>query len=216
MENKRKKKLRYQDLVINKGIFIGKFNKLYEKFSDPWNLLLKNKSGLNLNYQIIFNYCEQIRTSKKTKTLEIGCGFPQLSYQLHKKKFEAYGTDISEIVIKKSKKKYPELKHTLFVSNFLNFPLYEKIKPKIIILSDISWYVLPKLKKFIEWYKNLKLKTYLIHSLAVYSKNEQKYGKEYFHNLDTIKSFFKLNYLSSGYIENFDGDKHTFFLADNK
>ena len=209
-------KTRYQDLVIKKGKFIGKFEEMYQKFSDPWNLLKKNKSGLNLNYQIIFNYCKQISSSKKLKTLEIGCGYPQISHQLYKEKFKAYGTDISETIIKKSKKKYPKLKNSLFLSNFLNFPLYEKIRPDIIILSDISWYVLPELKKFIGWYKNLKLKTYLIHSLAVYDKNIQQYGKNYFYDLKTIKAFFKLNYLSSGYIENADGNKHTFFLASNK
>ena len=188
---------------------------MYQKISDPWKLLEKNKSGLNLNYQVIINYCEQIR-SLKTKTLEIGCGYPQISYELYKKKFTVYGTDISKTVIEKSKKKYPELKNNLYVSNFLNFSLYKKIKPNIIILSDISWYILPELKKFIEWYKNLKFQTYLIHSLTVYEKNKQKYGNEYFSNLDTIKSFFKLNYLSSGYIENIDGVKHAFFLSNNK
>ena len=84
------------------------------------------------------------------------------------------------------------------------------------ILSDITWYVLPKLKQFLKWYKILKKETYLVHSLAIYGKNNQKYGKNYFYDLSTIKSFFKLSYLSSAYIENANGDKHTFFLATNK
>ena len=208
--------MKYQDLVIKDGKFVGKFEEMYQKFSDPWNLLKINKQGFNLNYHIIYNYCEQVRKSKKLVTLEIGCGFPQISHQLYLKKFKVYGTDISETVIKKSKKKYPKLKNNLFVSNFLNFSLYEKIKPDIIILSDITWYVLPELKQFVRWFKNLKSKTYIIHSLAVYGKNKQKYGKEYFYDLDGIKSYFKLNYLSSGYIENIDGGKYTFFLGVNK
>jgi len=121
---------------------------MYQKFSDPWKLLKKDKSGLNLNYQVILNYCEKIRFSK-TKTLEIGCGYPQISYELYKKNFTVYGTDISKTVIEKSKKKYPELKNNLYLSNFLNFSLYQKIKPDMIILSDISWYILSELKKFI-------------------------------------------------------------------
>jgi hypothetical protein len=52
----------------------------------------------------------------------------------------------------------------------------------------------------------------LIHSLTVYKGKEQKYGREYFYNLNTIKSYFKLNYLSSGYIENNDNYINTFFL----
>jgi SAM-dependent methyltransferase len=205
---------KYRDFIIKNGRFIGKFEEMYQKISDPWNTLKIYKSGLNLNYQVILNYCEQIRFSK-TKTLEIGCGYPQISYELYKKKFTVYGTDISKTVIEKSKKKYPELKNNLYVSNFLNFSLYEKIKPDIIILSNISWYILPELKKFIEWYKNLKKKTYLIHSLTVYAKR-QKYGKEYFHDLNTIKSYFKLNYLSYGYIKNIDSNLQTFFLGVNK
>ena len=97
--------MKYQDLVIKDGKFVGKFEEMYKKFSDPWHLLDKNKQGLNLIYQIIFNYCEQVRSSKKLVTLEIGCGYPQISYKLYLKKFKVYGTDISETIIKKSKKK---------------------------------------------------------------------------------------------------------------
>ncbi len=52
--------MKYQDLVIKDGKFVGKFEEMYKKFSDPWHLLDKNKQGLNLIYQIIFNYCEQV------------------------------------------------------------------------------------------------------------------------------------------------------------
>ncbi len=208
--------MKYQDLVIKNGKFVGKFDEMYQRFSDPWHLLKKNKFGQSLNYQIIFNYCDQIKKRGGMTSLEIGCGFPQISNELYKNNFKVYGTDISETVIKKSKKKYPKLRNNLFVSDFLNFSLYEKLNPDIIILSDITWYVLPGLKQFLKWYKGLNKKTYLIHSLSVYGKNKQKYGKDYFYDLETIKSFFKLKYLSSSYIENIDGNKHTFFLATNK
>ena len=209
-------KLKYQDLVIKDGKFVGKFEEMYQKFSDPWNLLKKNKLDNNLNYKIIYYCCNQLKQKKKLTTLEIGCGFPQISNQLHKSGFKVYGTDISETVIRKSKKKYSKLKNNLFVSNFLNFSLYEKLNPDIIILSDITWYILPELKQFTKWYRGLKKEVHLIHSLAVYGKNKQKYGKKYFYDLESIKSFFKLKYLSSGYIENIGKDKHTFFLATNK
>lgn len=208
--------MKYQDYVIKNGKLIGKFEEMYKNCPDPWNLLKKNENKLNLNYHVILNYCEQLKTSKNLIVLEIGCGYPQIISELHLRKFKVYGTDISETVIKNSKKKYPKIKKNLFVSHFLNLKLYEKINPDIIILSDISWYVLPELKKFIKWFKNLKKEVCLIHSLAVYSKDIQKYGRDYFYDLKTIKSFFKLNYLSSGYIENIDGDNHTFFLAKNR
>ncbi len=209
-------KTKYQDYVIKDGKFVGKFEEMYQKFSDPWNLIKINKTDNNLNYKIIYNYCNQLKQKKKLTTLEIGCGFPQISNQLLKNGFKVYGTDISKTIISKSKKKYPKLKNNLFVSNFLNFSLYENLNPDIIILSDITWYVLPEIKKFIKWYKRLKKEVFLIHSLAVYGKNKQKYGKEYFYDLKSIKLFFKIKYLSSGYIENIGDDKHTFFLGTNK
>jgi 2-polyprenyl-3-methyl-5-hydroxy-6-metoxy-1,4-benzoquinol methylase len=107
---------KYQDFVIKNGCFVGKFEEMYKKISDHWKLLEKNKSALNLNYQVILNYYEQIRFSK-TKTLEIGCSYQQISYELYKKKFTVYGTDISKTAIEKSKKKYPELKNNLYISN---------------------------------------------------------------------------------------------------
>jgi hypothetical protein len=33
--------MRYQDYVIKSGKFVGKFEEMYSKFSDPWNLLQK-------------------------------------------------------------------------------------------------------------------------------------------------------------------------------
>ena len=59
-------KLKYQDLVIKNGKFIGKFKEMYQKFSDPWNLLKKNKldEGGNLNYKIIYDYCNKLKQKK--------------------------------------------------------------------------------------------------------------------------------------------------------
>ena len=59
--------MKYQDLVIKDGKFIGKFEEMYQKFSDPWNLLKKNKlDGVegSLNYKIIYNYCKKLKQKK--------------------------------------------------------------------------------------------------------------------------------------------------------
>ena len=211
--------MKYQDLVIKHGKFVGKFEEMYKKFPDPWDLLKNNFNSHNLNYQIIYNYCgkvKKIRKKKKLTTLEIGCGYPQISNNLSKIGFDSFGTDISKTVIAKSKKKYPKLKNKLFISNFDNYELYKKINPDIIILSDITWYILPQLKNFLKWFKKIKKKTYLIHSLAIYGQKKQKYGNNYFYDANTIKKFFKLKFLSEVEIKNLKGDWHTIFLAQNK
>lgn len=208
--------IKYQDYVIKSGKFVGKFEDMYKNFSDPWNLLKTRNIESNLNYDIIFSYCDYLKKKKKLTVLEIGCGFAHISNQLYKNGFKVYGTDISETVIKKSKKKYPKIKNNLFHSDFSNFQLYEKLNPDIIILSNISWYVLPKLKKFIKWFKSSKKKVYLIHTLTLYNKNKQKYGRNFFTDLKSIKSFFKLKYLSYGTVSNNKNEKNSFFLGVNK
>ena len=80
---------------------------------------------------------------KKLKVIEIGCGFGILTKQLSALGFEAYGTDISPTAIKKARKKS---NCKFYVSDFINDDLYLKINPDIIILSEITWYILPQLK----------------------------------------------------------------------
>lgn len=101
--------MRYQDFVIKRNKFIGEFDEMYKKISDPWDLLKKNKNNSNINYKIVFHYCDLIKNLYKSKnnkltTLEIGCGYPQISYQLYKNKFNVFGTDVSPTIIQKAKK----------------------------------------------------------------------------------------------------------------
>ena len=59
-------KIKYQDYVIKDGKFVGKFDEMYRKFSDPWNLLKKNElNGGNLNYKIIYNFCSHLKKKKE-------------------------------------------------------------------------------------------------------------------------------------------------------
>ena len=42
--------MKYQDYVIKNGKFVGRFDEMYQKISDPWKLIKKNKKNKNLNY----------------------------------------------------------------------------------------------------------------------------------------------------------------------
>ena len=79
-------------------------------------------------------------------------------------------------------------------------------------MSNISWYVLPQLKSFLKFLKKNHKNKYLIHSLSVYGK-KQRYGNNYFKNLNEIINFFGLKYLAKGEILNNDRSGITFFLA---
>ena len=147
--------------------------------------------------------------NKKLKVIEIGCGFGELTKELSSLSFKAYGTDISPTAIKKANK---NSKCNFYVSDFLNDKLYLKIKPDIFIMSEITWYVLPKLKKFLKFIKKNFKNKYLIHTLAIYYPGKQKYGKKYFKDLKGILKYFNLSYIEHG--EKWNSEEgRTFFLA---
>ena len=195
--------------TIFKGKLIGNFEGLYKNFKDPF--LQSKKEKFETSKKAIINYCQLIQSTKKNKlkTLEIGCGFGKLSNDLKKLKFRAFGTDISNTAIIKAKKRGSA---KFYVSDFLNYELYKKINPDIIILAEISWYVLPELKSFLKFIKKNFKNKYLIHTLAIYYPGKHKYGKKYFTNLKGILKYFNMEYIEYG--EKWSKEEgRTFFLA---
>lgn len=204
------RKKMYEFTICN-GKMVGDFEGLYKKFKDPF--LQSKKEKFETSKKAIINYCELIKDKykgkKKITTLEIGCGFGQLTKNLSKLGFNSIGTDISETAIKKAK---INTKCRFYTSDFSNYELYLKINPDIIIMSEISWYILPRLKNFIKFIKKNFENKYLIHTLAIYYPGQQKYGKEYFKNLRGILDFFNLEYIEYGEKWNCT-EGRTFFLA---
>tara|TARA_B100001093_G_scaffold519987_1_gene611878 strand:- start:3879 stop:4511 length:633 start_codon:yes stop_codon:yes gene_type:complete len=195
--------------TISNGKMIGDFEGLYNDFKDPF--IQTKKEKFETSKKAIINYCQFLQSNKKKilKTLEIGCGFGQLSKDLKKLKFNAHGTDISKTAINKAQK---DSTVKFYTSEFLNFKLYKKINPDIFILAEVSWYVLPELKKMIKFLKRNYKNKYLIHTLAIYYPGKQKYGKKYFYDLKGILKFFNLKYIEYG--EKWTKEEgRTFFLA---
>ena len=141
--------------TFNKGKMIGDFEGYYRNFENPF--LQTEKEKFETSKKAIINYCQMLKSKskrkKKLKVIEIGCGFGILTKQLSTLGFEAYGTDISPTAIKKAIKKS---NCKFYVSDFINDKLYLKINPDIIILSEITWYILPELKKFLQFIKNFR------------------------------------------------------------
>ena len=207
----KKSKLRNKmhQYTIYNGKLIGDFENLYKDFKDPF--LQSKKEKFETSKKAIINYCQllQYKRKKKLKTLEIGCGFGQLSKELSKLKFNAHGTDISKTAIKKAQKNSSV---KFYTSDFINFNLYKEVNPDIFILSEVSWYVLPELKKFVSFLKKNFKNKHLIHTLAIYHPDKQKYGIDYFKNLKEILKFFNLDYIEFG--EKWTKEEgRTFFLA---
>lgn len=97
----------------------------------------------------------------------------------------------------------------------MDFDIYRNFRPDIIVLSEISWYVLDKIETFLEFLEKEMNHVYVIHLLTIYPKTQQKYGKEYFTDLKGILKYFKMNYLEFGEIVRHDlhNCKRTYFVG---
>jgi SAM-dependent methyltransferase len=204
----------YHDYVIKDGHLIGDFEGLYKNFSDPWNQLEQHKND-GEKKKLILSLCNYLKNKFGFHNLiDIGCGLGHLTYDLSNAGFHANGIDISKTAIEKAKNNYPSINFQ--VGKILDF---EKFSPEIILMSDVTWYVLDNLDTFIHKLKARSKPTALIHLLTTYPAGEQRYGSDKFTNLEEILNYYGLNYINQGIIKNPDSPNSnsglTFFSAVN-
>jgi hypothetical protein len=206
----------YQEAVIRDGKLVADWDSLYSKYDDPWEQS-QDYQRESASRVLIKHNCELLRsTYGSEKTLELGCGLGFLTESLHKMNFKSRGTDISQVCISKALSRNPFL--DLHVSAFDNQVHLIDWKPDILIMSQLSWYVLNELQNFLALIKSAPREKplFLIHTLAIYQQGEQKYGTEYFTNLDEILNYFNLTYSFSATLNSVIGEKQsldTIFIA---
>ena len=181
--------MKYQDLVIKDGKFVGEFEKMYQEFDDPWNQTKEGYVENSVSRQIVCNYINQYQINSM---VEFGCGLGKTTnFISNKTNINILGVDISETSIIKSKKRYPELKFE--VNDIENIDEYKDYE--CYFFSEITWYILEdnKIDKIFEIMKNKLNGKYFIHNLVFY-KGQQRYGLDYFSSLDQFIEFcpFKL------------------------
>lgn len=202
--------MKYQDYVIKDGKLIGKFEEMYNIFDDPWE---QSTRELYSNEKIIG--LEILKKNNHSNVLELGCGLGHYTNRINNVVSKCTGIDISETAINKAKKNYPNC--TFITSDILNEDLYKNID--CVMMVEITWYVLEKLKDFkkiISNYKNIGF----FHTLNTYPEKEQKYGNEYFTNHLEIINFFSdtINIEEHGVFcgKEFPGCSRTFFYGKVK
>jgi SAM-dependent methyltransferase len=157
---------------------------------------------------------------KIDRILEVGCGFGHLTARLQGSGLDALGIDIAPTAIEKAKHLYPT--GNFFVGDCTDISLMERLSPDIVILSEVTWYILPKLKEFLTFLQSYAQqrtsKVFLIHILSIYESGDQKYGTDFFVDLSGILNFFNLNFLEYGQIssvkDNGTISSGTFFVGE--
>ena len=176
--------MKYQDLVIRDGKFVGEFEKMYQLFDDPWNQTKEGYIENSISRQVVVNY---IKSFGIKRLVEFGCGLGKTSDFIHSNTdIDILGVDISETSIQKSKLNYPYLNfkvdEIINIDNYKDYDCY--------FFSEITWYLLED--KMIDQIFDIMIKKlkgkYFIHNLVFY-KGQQKYGNEYFTSLKEFISF---------------------------
>ena len=209
---------KYQDLVIKDGKLVGEWEKLYKNHPDPW----MQSTGDQVNSptrELILSFCSKLREKHGTKrTLELGCGLAHLTEKLHEQGFTAMGTDIAQSAISIAKKRNSALE--VFAEPFNETKTLFEFNPDIIIMSQLTWYILDDLDVFLSRLRNyassVDKPVFLLHALAVYEEGVQKMGAARFTNLEEILIYFDMSYLFSGYFHSSEGERDsrdTLFLA---
>ena len=203
-----KKYSRYQDYVIKDGKFVGEFEEMYRDYDDPWEQTTREEWASEK--AVALNIIQKL---KAKRVIELGCGLGHYAKKISDLGVEVLGVDISETAIEKAKSNYPQCKFS--VGDILDYSIYRDFQPDIIIMAEITWYVLDKLDDFIAFLKRDFPDTYLIHLLTTYPDGVQKHGKEKFTNLQQIRSYFKAEYLEWGEISypEMEGCKRTYFIG---
>lgn len=212
MENNNKSKnTKYQDYVIKDGKLVGQFEEMYQNFEDPWEQSVKeewaSEKAVALNLIIKHN---------AQKVIELGCGLGHYTKKIHDSGINIQGVDVSQTAIDKAKANYPDC--DFMVADILDFSIYRDYQPDIIVMAEITWYVLDKLENFMAFLKSELPNVHIIHLLTTYPDGVQQYGRDKFTNLSEIMSYFGMDYLEWGEINHagMNGEKRTFFLGKLK
>ncbi len=194
---------RYQDYVIK---LIGEFERMYCDFEDPWE---QSDEVSSSDKAVAVSIIKRLGC---TRVLEIGCGLGFFANKIAEETHaDVMGVDVSEAAIRKAQKRFPAC--CFKVADLLQFESYVPFKPDIVVMAEVTWYVLNKLHRFIELYRKHFKGIYLLHILTTYPKGEQTLGCEFFSNHDEIKQFFSMAYLEWGEIHKHSGYTRTYFVG---
>jgi len=196
-----------QDYIIKDGVFIGAFEELYRDIEDPWDqsTIEAHRSEKAIALKLI----EQLGVKR---VLELGCGLGYFTRQIAALGVDVLGLDISETAIARARSMHPGCRFQ--VGDILDGEVYRRFEPELIVMAEVTWYVLPKLDTFLELCRRALPQSYLLHLLHTYPPGVQQYGRDKFTNLDEIRAYFGMSYLEWGEVCSVDIEgTRTYFLA---
>lgn len=179
---------KYQDYVIKDGVFIGKFEEMYQEFPDPWNIAcLGNHNPVEA---LALNAAQRLYSENNARTcLDIGCGLGDLSYRIAAIGLDVTGMDCSSTAVSKAGSNFPQCR--FICGDALDKETISQVNPDIILLSELLWYILPALDELLDFLRRNLPRTHIVNLLTFYPRGQQKYGTEWFTDLDGLRSYLE-------------------------
>jgi SAM-dependent methyltransferase len=186
---------RYQDYVIRDGRLVGEFEEMYRDFADPWHASTSEEFASDKAVGI--NLLARLRArGAVAKVVELGCGLGHYSARIAGLGLAVTGVDVSATAIEKARQRHPGPEFV--VGGIDDYDLLRQRRPDVIVMAEITWYVLKQLRGFLEFLRTELPETHMLHLLSTYPPGVQKYGADYFTDLPGIKRYFGMKYLESG------------------
>lgn len=177
----------YHDYVIKAGVFIGDFEGMYQRFDQPW---MQDQQPNPYARQAGITH---IRKFGIRSLLECGSGLGYYTEQIYQHTgIIPEGIELSETAVAKAKQQFPHLNFR--VDTVLNFSDYRHVDA--VLFAEITWYILPDLPRLFALMQEHFAGKYFIHNLVFY-KGSQRYGTEYFTNLQEFINYVPFTLVGS-------------------
>lgn len=200
---------RYQDYLIRDGSFVGEFEQMYRDFEDPWNQTTTEQFASEKAVGV--NLLNRLATRHGVRrVVELGCGFGHYTGRVAALGLDVLGMDISETAIRTARERHSGVEFA--VGGIEQHSFIKDYQPDVVVLAEVTWYVLPHLERFIEFLRSDLPDAYVLHLLTTYPAGVQKYGNEFFTDLAGIKAYFGMRYLECGEVQG-RGSSRTWFLG---
>ena len=201
---------RYQDYVIKDGDLIGEFEAMYRDFDDPWHQVAHAARASDKAVGIAL--LERLRQAFGVgRVVEIGCGLGQYTNRIAEAGFDAVGIDVSAHAIAGARERFPGIQFA--AGDIADFDGLAALTPDVVVLSEITWYVLGALPGFLENLRRRLPDAFLLHMLVTYPPGVQSLGADTFTDLEGILRYFDMTYLEWGEACAADGHRRTYFLG---
>jgi SAM-dependent methyltransferase len=200
---------RYQDYVIRDGRFVGEFEQMYRDFPDPWSESRLEKFASDKAAAInLLGRLKELHGARRV--VEIGCGFGHFSQRIAQTGLQVLGVDVSETAVATARARVGGV--SFQTASIGDHAVLREFQPDVIVLAEVTWYVLDSLREFMAFLRTELPNAFLLHLLTTYPAGVQKYGADFFTDLEGIKGFLAMQWLESGEVH-IEGGTRTWLLG---